>query len=280
MRKEIVMMVFILLSGFYSDAQLSITTDSLIQTGTCAGSSIIVRYKTAGGNFNPGNRFTAQLSNAFGQFTAPVNIGSSIFNSGFILATLPKTAQFGFLYRVRVISTSPAVTGSSSPNTVIITSTSLTATIFTPNGTTMCPGDSLTIQAFLPNASYQWSTGATTQSIKVKNTGSYWVKVTDPLGCDARDTVEITSKPDCVLNTDLLSIFPNPTSVNNTITLRGVPLGFDVHFYDMIGRKIFMVPISNNSRVQLPATLSSGVYYIVIRKNEERIKVGKLVVVQ
>jgi len=40
---------------------------------------------------------------------------------------------------------------------------------------------------------YQWSTGATTPTITVDTTGSYWVYVLDNNGCSGRDTVEITA---------------------------------------------------------------------------------------
>ncbi len=41
--------------------------------------------------------------------------------------------------------------------------------------------------------SYQWSTGATTPTITVDTTGTYWVYVVDNNGCSGRDTVEITT---------------------------------------------------------------------------------------
>lgn len=278
MRLYFSLLLSCLFISIFCNAQLTITTDSVIQTGTCAGSSLIVRYKTTGGSFGAGNRFTAQLSNAFGQFTAPIAIGTSNFNVGIILATLPKNAQFGFLYRVRVVSSNPAIIGSQSPNTVLVTSTALTATISTPDGPTLCPDDSIRLQAFLPNASYQWSTGANTQTIKVGQTGSYWVKVTDPLGCDARDTIEISSKPNCIFNNNILSIYPNPVSANKAVTIRGVPVGYKVHFIDFSGRIVASVPVGSNSQVQLPGTLSAGTYYIVVQKDNERTSIGKLLI--
>jgi len=55
----------------------------------------------------------------------------------------------------------------------------------TPAGlVTLCPGDTATLTANTGSA-YQWSTGATTGSIGVFNSGSFTVTVTDSAGCKA-----------------------------------------------------------------------------------------------
>ena len=42
---------------------------------------------------------------------------------------------------------------------------------------------------------YTWSTGETTQTINVNNSGTYWVAVTNTPGCIAKDTVNVTIIP-------------------------------------------------------------------------------------
>lgn len=44
-------------------------------------------------------------------------------------------------------------------------------------------------------SSYSWSTSATTQSIPVTSTGTYWVDVTNSDGCTARDSINVTIIP-------------------------------------------------------------------------------------
>jgi gliding motility-associated-like protein len=44
----------------------------------------------------------------------------------------------------------------------------------------VCFGDSVALTAFLPGAYYLWSTGESTASISVSQTGNYWVSVTSP----------------------------------------------------------------------------------------------------
>lgn len=61
----------------------------------------------------------------------------------------------------------------------------------------LCPGQNANLDAAAGFASYNWSTGETTQSIVVSNTGSYNVLVTDGNGCSAiSTTVVVTNNPD------------------------------------------------------------------------------------
>ncbi len=180
--------LFILLLFCISASAQTITTSAPIQTSLCAGGNIVVEYQTTG-TFNLGCTFTAQLSDAWGNFTSPVDIGSMPINTGVILGTIPNNTTFGFNYRVRVVSDNPAVTGTESPNPpLVITSTAISATIITDPGTEVCDGNSVNLWV-TPNASYYWSTGETTQSIDVTQTGSYNVTVTNYLtGCEVSST--------------------------------------------------------------------------------------------
>jgi hypothetical protein len=285
---KLLLLLLVLGAAMNAHAQPTITTDSVLQTGTCAGSSIIVRYQTTG-SFAFGNKFTAQLSNAFGQFTNPVNIGTSIFNLGVILASIPANAQLGFLYRIRVVSSNPIIIGTTSPNTVFVTSTALTASIMTPEGTSVCPGQSISLSATLPFATYQWSTGATTQSISVNQAGSYWVKVTDPLGCDARDTIEITSKSTCVVTSlpsvpglnSSVNIYPNPVRAKESFTIKGLPPGYvTVQLIDITGRSVASLPVSTSGTVRLGSVpLAPGIYQLLLaRKNSTSLNAGRIMI--
>ena len=86
----------------------------------CAGDGISIPY-TIFGTFNAGNVFTAQLSNAVGSFSSPVNIGSiSSTSSGTISATIPAGSAAGTGYRIRVVSSNPIVTGTDNGNNITI----------------------------------------------------------------------------------------------------------------------------------------------------------------
>jgi hypothetical protein len=86
------------------------------------GTSISVPFTsdaamTASTHFNTSNAFTAQLSDASGSFTSPMNIGSLSTNalSGTISATIPSYTPSGTGYRVRVVSNDPI--SNATPNT-------------------------------------------------------------------------------------------------------------------------------------------------------------------
>lgn len=59
---------------------------------------------------------------------------------------------------------------------------------------TFCWGQNTTLSSGSTNVtSYQWSTGATTPTITVDTTGTYWVYLVDNNGCSGRDTIQITT---------------------------------------------------------------------------------------
>lgn len=60
---------------------------------------------------------------------------------------------------------------------------------------TVCAGTPVTLDAGNIGSTYLWSTGATSQTITVNSAGSYSVKVTNPSGCDSRDTMSLSVIP-------------------------------------------------------------------------------------
>ncbi|MEY3442273.1 MAG: hypothetical protein RLZZ519_554, partial [Bacteroidota bacterium] len=82
--------------------------------------------------------------------------------------------------------------GCLSVDTVVVTAAP-TVTIL-GNGT-FCQQAGDTLTADISGASYQWNTGATTQSIIVSSTGFYSVTVVDGNGCTSLDTFSIVAIP-------------------------------------------------------------------------------------
>lgn len=56
---------------------------------------------------------------------------------------------------------------------------------------TTCTHETVTLDADATGSTYVWSTGATTQTIVVSQTGMYYVTVTTPQGCSDSDTINI-----------------------------------------------------------------------------------------
>lgn len=118
------------INSFTFDGTTSCGTPNTITTGTVSTSPFNVTCLTGAsgsitftstGTFNPGNIFTAQLSNSSGLFAVPVTIGSldsassvGTNPSGIINFTIPAEMITGSGYEIRIISTNPVVTGTES----------------------------------------------------------------------------------------------------------------------------------------------------------------------
>lgn len=79
-------------------------------------------------------------------------------------------------------------------------------------GENISQDDSLIIDAGAGFADYLWSTGETTQSITVKQSGDYWVRVTNESGCSSTDTVNVTITGIFEDISENIAIYPNPNN--------------------------------------------------------------------
>jgi hypothetical protein len=96
-----------------------ITTLPLNNPNLCTNSSINVSFAVSAG-FNSGNQFIAQLSDEFGNFFSPTNIGTVTGTlGGSIPCTIPNV-NVGTNYRVRVIGTNPASIGTDNGSNLTI----------------------------------------------------------------------------------------------------------------------------------------------------------------
>ena len=92
---------------------VGLSTQTIAPSTFIPGDAVTVPF-TAAGVFNSGNVYTAQLSDASGSFASPTNIGTLTSNasgSGTISATIPGGATPGTGYRIRVVSSNPAING-------------------------------------------------------------------------------------------------------------------------------------------------------------------------
>ncbi|MCK6641751.1 MAG: T9SS type A sorting domain-containing protein [Bacteroidia bacterium] len=262
-----------------ANAQTSITCDSVLQTSTCAGGNVIIPFQTTG-SFPWGNVFTAQISDGWGNWTAPQNLGTTFITlngSGIIYGTFPSTLNFGFLYRIRVISSNPADTSTDSPNTIVITQVAqLNQVIASPNDSA-CPGDTVNLYVLNPGASYAWSTGDTTQQISITTSGVYSVTTTDFLGCQVTSSDTITFDPSFCTGieenvvADMFTITPNPAQQEVTLNLNTQNESGNVTVSDVSGRLIYSQSIAAGSAaVRLDVqNFAAGIYTVVVRLGNE-----------
>ncbi|MDQ6845767.1 MAG: T9SS type A sorting domain-containing protein [Bacteroidota bacterium] len=157
----------------------------------CPSGSLTITGK-ATGVFNSGNIFTAQLSSASGSFASPVNIGTVTANPiGLsqpvsINATLPFPLSNGTGYRVRIIASSPGVTGLDNGQDITINKPNLGA----DNSITIsCANGSADITTLYNTSGYSnvvYSSATPTAATP----GVYTLIVTNANGC--KDTANIT----------------------------------------------------------------------------------------
>lgn len=179
------------ITGSNSSATPTITTAFAPQSSYCPGAKITVPF-TSTGVFSGSNVYKVQLSDASGSFSNPVEIGilTSTSNAGDIPATIPAAATQGSAYRVRVVSTSPAVTGT--PNTTdfsIAPAAPIQITSDPAGASNLCGGSiSLSIPSGYTNI--KWTPGnQSTSSITVTEAGEYAVSAINSAGCQASSAV-------------------------------------------------------------------------------------------
>ena len=110
----------------------------------CAGSNLTVSFTSV--DILPSNIYTAQLSDAAGSFSSPVNIGTLAGNvsSGSINITIPLNTPPGNGYRVRVVGSMPLTNGSANAAGAI---TVLNPLAPVATGGTIYLGNSITLTA-------------------------------------------------------------------------------------------------------------------------------------
>lgn len=86
-------------------------TTGPLPTGICSSFALGITF-SANNTYNPGNEFTAELSDAVGSFNSPVSIGSiASTTSGTIPCVIPLNTPSGTGYRVRIHSSDPPLIG-------------------------------------------------------------------------------------------------------------------------------------------------------------------------
>lgn len=186
----------------YLWGDLTVTTNDTL---LCGGAPLTVSYTILNpDHYEPGNVFTAQLSDASGSFASPVNIGSvASVTSGSISCIIPPGTPAGTGYRVRVEAGKAHFISKDNGVNIKI---GLTAnSISLGNDTAICDSDTLILKVIGPGtgAGYLWNTGSTASSIAVVSAGTYWVKVSLG-GCEGSDTINIVQNttPDFSLGND------------------------------------------------------------------------------
>ena len=157
----------------------------------CPGGMISIPFTTSG-TFS-GNTFTAQLSNASGSFVSgTTTLGTLALNgtnpSGTIMGTVNTAISAGAGYRVRLMSSSPAITSADNGMNLTIFASPM-ATITAAGPSTFCSNMPTTLNANGGMVNYVWKlstatvqSGASASYVPMAS-GNHTVTVTDANGC-------------------------------------------------------------------------------------------------
>jgi gliding motility-associated-like protein len=215
--------------------------------------------------FAPNNVFTAQLSDAGGSFANPVNIGSLTSNySGSINTILPANTPFALGYRIRIISSSPAlISADNGIDITIIPKLVISVTTNSP----VCEGDTLQVyNTVQQGVHYDWAKNdgkstftmlAPIPNIKLSDSGDYVIYATGLPGCNIADTIHIDVIP---IPARPVATYRSPLCAGDTLFLSVVAPqpGLD---YEWNGVNNFFAQQAN-AWLPLAGYSAAGKYYV------------------
>ena len=221
------------------NAAVPVTTLSLnaLAGPLCAGTGYTLSYTAGGPNFGAGNTITGQLSDASGSFAAAVSIGSvstTAAANGTLGITIPAAAT-GTGYRIRLVSSSPAITSNDNGSSLTITNLS-TASAGSNSPVTVGSPISLTATG-ISGATYSWTgpngyaaTGPNQSigSAATANAGTYSVTISLN-GCSTTVSTTVVVNPAPVVasiqTSSLASGYCAGTALSVSFTANGFSAG-------------------------------------------------------
>ncbi len=117
-----------------------------------------------------------------------------------------------------------------------------------------CQGNSITLNAANPNSTYTWSTGASSSSISVSTSGTYWVTVSNQCGTTS-DTIDVII--DAPINVNL---GPDRAICAQSSTTLSVPFSASTFYQWSNGGGSNQITVSNAGQYWVKATNACGTY--------------------
>lgn len=233
---------------------------------------------TASGNFQTGNVFSIELSDASGSFASPTVVGSlnsTATGSVTVPVSIPAAVAAGTNYRLRARSSDEAAVSSENDSPLVIydlptvTMTALSTTclnheafalvVGSPAGGTYS-GPGVSSNMFSPTMA---GAGTWTISYSYVDANNCSNSASTPIVVDACLNVEM-------LSSDAISVYPNPASDKLFIEGPGVK---SVVFYNLLGKEMLSFEKAQSSYDL--SSLSKGTYIVKVLtdKAEKTIKV-------
>lgn len=193
----------------------------------CAGAAFNVYFYNVG-NYDVPNVYTLELSDATGDFTNSIIIGTLTGNNNVdtILATLPANLPSGTNYMIRLNSSSPATLGTNS-NPFTINELLTPAISITTNQNSACQGSTMSFTSNIinggTNLSYQWFVNGATDGTNNPIYQDFGFNNGDIITCELTSSEACTVQPLAISNPITLTIFPVPTT---GVTISASETGF------------------------------------------------------
>lgn len=248
---------------FWEYAPDSMITNSPGSTLICSGDSISIGFISSQ-NFSTGNVFSLQLSDATGSFASPTIIGTktSIANVDSVKGFIPGSTPVGIGYRVRIVSTLPAIVSSDNGVNLNI-NLKITPTItIIASDTVVCFGDSVKLIASTSGAgtapNFRWILNGLSVG---KNDSSFKYKAAN------LDSIE------CVLKSSIICKSADSVISNKIgITVNPLPLPSILHTDTILSTQKFTtyqwyynsIAISTVGNTQTLKTIGDGDYYVIV----------------
>ena len=145
------------------------------------------------------------------------------------------------------------------------------------NDSLFCDSIEFTVDAGNDGSSFDWSTGESSQTILVTDSGNYTVTVTDANGCESSSSIHVGLKVcvgiDEVGNPIYMTVYPNPTT--NMVNVQIDGFADDVR-YDILDIDGKLVQSSNRNGVSASSievidisSFSSGIYILSVKVNDK-----------
>jgi hypothetical protein len=147
--------------------------------------------------------------------------------------------------------------------------------------TTIYKGDIVKLKVF-GASSYLWNTKSQSDSITIKEAGTYTVVGTNEFGCTSSDSMKLSVKVKTTGISDLASekfqVYPNPASNNVYISVTNFT-NTTLRMYDLIGNEVFHQEIKNEVTEVPVNQFAKGMYLVKIENaNSNSIESKRFVV--
>lgn len=246
--------------------------DSPLETAYCAGETLQIPF-TASGDYGVGNVFTAQLSDANGNFENPAVMGNiTLSESGTLEAVIPADTPGGTGYKIRLIASYPALETESTGVTFTVYNTPVptgnaqqTIVEETPGTTTIADidvtGEDVVWYASVANALS--GTDALADDQPVVSGQTYYATQTLN-GCTSMSVLAVTVTTTLTLNDfAALGITLHPNPVVNTLYISAKEDITAVAVYNMLGQQVSATWNSTSNNLNM-ASLQAGSYVVKV----------------